>query len=189
MRPAAFLIKPGSLVRDGEGNILDARSSSTLILSDVKIVVDTGLAGEEKIIREGLAKWGLCPEDIDLVINTHGHEDHVGNNHLFSSARILLASEKKEGRKIAEGVWIMETPGHTLDSISVICQAERTVVAAGDALPTKNNFLKGVPPRLHVDRDLAISSMKRIIDRAKIVIPGHDRPFVLDGGRRPPSLE
>ncbi|NYT02861.1 MAG: MBL fold metallo-hydrolase [Methanosarcinales archaeon] len=187
--PAAFLIKPGSLVRDQVGNILDARSSSTLIISDVKIVVDTGLCGEGKLIREGVAKWGLCPEDIDLVVNTHGHEDHTGNNHLFVSARTLGPGERREGHRIAEGVWIMETPGHTLDSVSVVCQSERTVIVAGDALPTKNNFSKRVPPRLHVDRDLAIRSMERIIETAEIVIPGHDRPFALDGGSHPSSLE
>jgi len=41
--PDVFLIKPGSILRDESGRILDARSSVTLTISKKrKIVVDTG---------------------------------------------------------------------------------------------------------------------------------------------------
>jgi len=60
---------------------------------DKNIVVDTGMgtkiddktrrifqiSGEGGLIR-GLAKLGLQPEDIDLVIDTHLHSDHAGGN-------------------------------------------------------------------------------------------------------------
>jgi glyoxylase-like metal-dependent hydrolase (beta-lactamase superfamily II) len=51
------------------------------------------------------------------------------------------------------------------------------IVIAGDALPTFGNFQKDVPPALHVDRNLAISSMNKIIALANTVVPGHDYPF------------
>jgi hypothetical protein len=51
------------------------------------------------------------------------------------------------------------------------------IVIAGDALPTLGNFLKTVPPALHVDRDLAIASMQRIMALAEFVVPGHDFAF------------
>jgi N-acyl homoserine lactone hydrolase len=51
------------------------------------------------------------------------------------------------------------------------------VVIAGDALPTFSNYLKGVPPAQHVDRNLACMSMNRILKIADVVIPGHDLPF------------
>jgi glyoxylase-like metal-dependent hydrolase (beta-lactamase superfamily II) len=51
------------------------------------------------------------------------------------------------------------------------------VVIAGDALPTLGNFLKTVPPALHVNRGLAIASLQRIIALADVVIPGHDFAF------------
>jgi N-acyl homoserine lactone hydrolase len=173
--PEIHLLKSGSILRDEAGRILDARSSVTLVISGPsKIVVDTGLAGEEKKIIAALADKGLEPEDIDLLINTHSHADHCGNNHLFCKAGLLVP---KEGEIIAPGVWSMETPGHSLDSISVVVKTSKAVVIAGDALPTFGNFLKNVPPALNVDRALAVSSMSRIIDMAEIVIPGHDRPF------------
>jgi N-acyl homoserine lactone hydrolase len=60
---------------------------------DKNILVDTGLMGviatkdrEDGIggkiykFEEGLAKWGLMPGDIDIVIHTHLHNDHCEND-------------------------------------------------------------------------------------------------------------
>ncbi len=216
--PEVSVIKAGSLVRDEQGNILDARSSVTLVTSGRrKIIVDTGLQGEDGLIVAGLEKNGLEPQDIDAVINTHAHPDHCGNNFLFTSALLLRPTD---GEEIAPGVRCMATPGHSPDSISIIvkaanpvskqaaefhttdsleikphetrfpekdCRAPKlhmgVIVIAGDALPTLNNFLKGVPPALHTNRDLAVSSMKMIIEIADVVVPGHDSPFSLAEGK------
>ncbi|MGB7571911.1 MAG: MBL fold metallo-hydrolase, partial [Methanothrix sp.] len=113
---------------------------------------------------------------VDILINTHNHPDHCGNNHLFSQAKMLAA---REGDMIAPGVYTMATPGHSPDSISVVVEADQIVVMAGDALPTFGNYLKNVPPALHTDLDLARASMVRIMEIADIVVPGHDRPFSL----------
>jgi len=203
--PSVFLLKPGSIERDECGRILDARSSVTLIISGRhKIVVDSGLLGEEELICKALAELGMKPEDIDCIVNTHSHPDHCGNNHLFSRAKILAP---KEGDVIAPGVWVLATPGHSMDSISVIVETKAealqmktkrdaelltvmeteteqksndsgaVIVIAGDALPTFGNFQKIVPPALHVDRDLAMASMQRIMALAEYVVPGHDFPF------------
>lgn len=175
--PSISVLKPGSLIRDSEGNLLDARSSVTLVTAGSrKIIVDTGLQGDEELIIESLSKRGLEPKDIDTIINTHSHNDHCGNNYLFTGARCL---KPIEGETIATGVQAIATPGHTLDSISVVVDSEGlgVIVIAGDALPTFNNFLKNVPPALHVDRNLAVSSMARIVKTADIVVPGHDGPF------------
>lgn len=163
---------------------MDARSSVVLIVTgSAKLVVDTGLAGEEKAILDNLAMRGLDPVEVDLVVNTHSHPDHCGNNHLFSRAEILSPENTEDGEAIAPGVWILGTPGHTLQSISIVCASDRVVVMAGDALPTRSNYLKWVPPKLHVDGELAMKSMTMIVDLADVVVPGHDKPFsVRDGG-------
>jgi glyoxylase-like metal-dependent hydrolase (beta-lactamase superfamily II) len=192
-RPRVFLLKPGSIKRDESGEILDARSSVTLIISGKrKIVVDTGLEGEAEQIERALSGLGLLPEEIDGIVNTHSHPDHCGNNHLFSRAERLAPQDRQ---LICPGVWTLATPGHSLDSISVVVgpmtQAQKKadealsagslgipiIVIAGDALPTFGNFQKAVPPALHVDRDLAFSSMNKIIALADTVVPGHDYPF------------
>ncbi|KQC15294.1 MAG: MBL fold metallo-hydrolase, partial [Methanosaeta sp. SDB] len=182
-RPRAFLLKPGHLERDDEGRILDARSSVTLIIAgSKKIVVDTGSEDEADLLTERLSSFGLSPEEVDLVINTHDHVDHTGNNGLFKRARVLSGKGEgklKEGDVVAPGVWIMETPGHTLESISVVCESSRRIVMTGDAIPLMGNYLKGVPPRIHVDRHLSMKSMGRIIEVADLVVPGHDSPFLV----------
>lgn len=192
--PKAFLLKPGSILRDESGEILDARSSVTLIVTGKrKIIVDTGLEGEAELIKRALAGLQLSPEEIDCVVNTHSHPDHCGNNHIFSRAEILAP---EVGQQIGPGVWALATPGHSLDSISVVVEGMQqdtiganvanmaikartppTIVIAGDALPTFGNFQKNVPPAIHVDRNLAISSMEKLIQLADIVVPGHDYPF------------
>lgn len=84
MFPRVYLIKLGSILKDDSGRILDARSSVTLISAgSQRIIVDTGLEGEDTIIIDSLAQNGLSPDDIYMVINTHSHPDHTGNNYLF----------------------------------------------------------------------------------------------------------
>jgi glyoxylase-like metal-dependent hydrolase (beta-lactamase superfamily II) len=173
--PSVFVLKPGSIKRDECGRILDARSSVSLIVcGEHKIIVDSGLEGEEGGILKALKALNVRPEKVDLLVNTHSHPDHCGNNHLFSMARVLAA---RDGDAISPGVWIMATPGHSMDSISVVVEANLTIVIAGDALPTFGNFQKMVPPALHIDRTLAEASMKKILAFADIVVPGHDFPF------------
>lgn len=188
MLPRVYLLKPGSILRDQAGNILDARSSVTLIESERgRIIVDSGQEGDGEEILLALADLGLEGLDIDIIVNTHSHPDHCANNHLFSQAMVIFPVD---GELIAPGVRALATPGHSPDSISLvvdsaihptggngIAQGTRRVVIAGDALPTLGNFQKRVPPALHYDRALAVASMDKIIAIADMVIPGHDRPF------------
>ncbi|GAB7051251.1 MBL fold metallo-hydrolase [Catenuloplanes indicus] len=43
------------------------------------VLIDTGL-GQGTVLLDGLAAAGVRPQDVDLVINTHLHSDHVGGN-------------------------------------------------------------------------------------------------------------
>jgi N-acyl homoserine lactone hydrolase len=68
------------------------------------IVIDTGGSDEEwakkhhhgldrppELTMEAqLAKHGLAPDDVPLVINTHLHWDHCFQNHVFPNARFLV---------------------------------------------------------------------------------------------------
>ncbi len=68
-----------------------------------KILVDTGemrpiqsadreesIGGKIYTFEEGLAKWGLLPEDIDIVIHTHLHADHCENDYKCVNARFIV---------------------------------------------------------------------------------------------------
>lgn len=42
-------------------------------------------------VRNLLAKFGYTPEDIKIVLHTHLHVDHAGNDRLFPNAKIIIA--------------------------------------------------------------------------------------------------
>lgn len=192
------VIKPGVLARDRFGNILDARSSVTLIRNmDLKIIVDTGFYDEKPRILDELSKHNLKPSDIDMVINTHLHADHTGNNDLFDKAQFIGHKNESgsevmgncriidKDMEIAPGVKIIETPGHTKGSISVIVAGHTAkseinrFAITGDALPIMDNYIKWVPPGINIDPQLALDSMQKIVTLSKIIIPGHDKPFII----------
>lgn len=74
---------------------------------DRKILVDTGemkpiqseeregnIGGKIYTFEEGLALWGLRPEDIDVVIHTHLHNDHCENDYKCINA-VFYVHEKE----------------------------------------------------------------------------------------------
>lgn len=76
---------------------------------DKKILVDTGelrpivtpdreefIGGKIETIEEGLARFGLTPADIDIVIHTHLHRDHCENDYKFENAKIYVHEKELE---------------------------------------------------------------------------------------------
>ncbi|MEM1576760.1 MAG: MBL fold metallo-hydrolase [Archaeoglobaceae archaeon] len=177
-----YLLKPGKVVFGDDGEILYASSSVSLILDEIYVVVDTGLPTDQGEIVQALSELGLRPSDIDIVINTHLHPDHCGGNELFSGKIFAHPLEIRRTSadylpcpsKISERIKVIETPGHIDGHISVVFEE---IVVAGDAIPTKDNYLKSVIPRLHTNAEKARESMEKIIKISKIIIPGHDEPI------------
>jgi N-acyl homoserine lactone hydrolase len=108
-----------------------------------------------------LAALGLGPKDIDLVILSHGHIDHVGSLHLFAHAPVVMtAVERADPRPsyfggnhpldwpearyhlidsdtpVCEGLTLILTPGHTPGHLSAILNLPETgaVILAADAI-------------------------------------------------------
>ncbi len=76
---------------------------------DKKILVDTGelapllskereaaIGGRIYRFEEGLARWGLRPEDIDVVIHTHLHNDHCENDSKCTNAVFYIHEKEME---------------------------------------------------------------------------------------------
>ncbi|MHA1269712.1 MAG: MBL fold metallo-hydrolase [Candidatus Helarchaeota archaeon] len=183
------IIRPGYLVRAKNGIILDARSSVILIQTQkYNIIVDSSRRRDRDLIIKNLNKHGLNPTDIDILINTHGHKDHIGNNDLFTTSRIythhLFNAKtkctiriKKFPFNISDDIKIIETPGHSYDSLSILLKKKNIYAITGDSIPLKNNILNWIPPVVNVNPNEAMKSMKKIINLANIIIPGHDFPF------------
>jgi len=151
------------------GEPYEAALKPLLILTDKeKILVDTGI-GElpephkkffpvrrkaNETLKAQLMKHGLKPDDIDIIINTHLHFDHCGNNRLFKSARFVVQKDELKyayeperfqqaayvreffdveglnyetvrGRcRVCEGVTVMLTSGHSVGHQSVLVEGD-----------------------------------------------------------------
>ncbi|UWG98909.1 N-acyl homoserine lactonase family protein [Dehalobacter sp. DCM] len=146
-----------------------------------KIIVDTGGSIpegerwqpysrlEEEELDYALLAIGVLPEEIDLVILTHLHWDHAGNNRLFPNARFvvqkkeldyLLAPEPKikagfetdlvmetkydtvDGDcEIIPGISVLLTPGHTTGMQCVVVKtASGQYVLGGDLITLFENW-------------------------------------------------
>jgi len=76
---------------------------------DKKILVDTGemqpiisdereeaIGGKIYTFEQGLEKYGLKPEDIDIIIHTHLHNDHCENDYKCENAKIYVHEKEME---------------------------------------------------------------------------------------------
>lgn len=177
---------------DGGVDLDNTWSTSTLVRTDDghNIVVDTSMPYMKSGIRTSFKQIGkIFPEDVDIVVLTHVHPDHIGNCSMFKNADIYVRSEELDlmpgavgidtDREIAKGVRLVHTPGHTSGSMSVFVEADRRYVLAGDAIPLADNYHKMVPPKLNQNPEMAMESMRKIIGYADVIVPGHDKPFAV----------
>jgi N-acyl homoserine lactone hydrolase len=141
------------------------------------ILVDTGVGGPDDLltdwrvvnrsVADALADIDMTPGDIDLVINTHLHFDHCGQNAVFRHAachvqRAELERAQRESPELCEwfdfanarfelldgdceivpGLSVIATPGHTSGHQSVLVTAADggTDVLIGDAAYTTVQF-------------------------------------------------
>ena len=118
-----------------------------------------------------LAQVGVRPDDISVVVNSHLHFDHAGNNGAFPKATFIVQGEHLAfakgkpnfpgvywdipeltympvaGRtRVAPGVEVVPTPGHAPGHQSLIVDLPETgrVVLCGDAAFTRENLERGV---------------------------------------------
>ena len=177
----------GNLLRGEDGSVIEANSTSTLIRSDGRlIVVDPGSRMMRPAVKLSFRQIGVFMKDVDTVVLTHLHYDHMENLDLFPDAEVLIHSGGEGGpdhtvvegdRRISEGVELVHTPGHTWDSMSVFVKGDLKYAIAGDAIPLEDNLRRMVPPRFNVDKDVAMKSIKTIANFADVIVPGHGAPF------------
>jgi N-acyl homoserine lactone hydrolase len=138
----------------------------------VEILDYRGFPGGKTIqsLEEGLGKWGVKPEDIDIVLLTHLHHDHIALAPQFKNARFLaqkleleqapkwndfplykgafpedminaVTIETVEGdATIVEGIEVMLTAGHTIGTQSVAINTSKGKAIIYGACSVLANF-------------------------------------------------
>ncbi|MBP2173039.1 MBL fold metallo-hydrolase [Methanococcus voltae] len=173
------LIYTGDITYSSGLKPLSASSSVTYIEEmtttekNIRIVIDTSTKDKKEFLINKFNNLGVKLENIDYIINTHHHYDHVENNDLFENAKIINYSNYKdfEEKLLKYGIKIIEVLGHTMDSIAVIYG---DYIISGDAIPVKNNIFKNLPPKVHINKELATESLNKIKNLRKNIITGHD---------------
>jgi len=188
-----------------------------------KILVDTGLeqfmvppeVQDEYGIRvlefeEALATYGLKPEDIDIIIHTHLHNDHCENDYKCTNARVYVQKAEYEffqnphpldhryfpdllenvevvlvagDQEIVEGIQVLLTPGHTVGGQSVVVNTSGGKAVITGFCCNEQNFPASGPvvaPGVHINAIDAYESARRVREVADILLPLHD----LSLGRR-----
>ena len=165
---------------------LKASSTVTLIKDEGKnIIVDTGNIVVEQEIIDSLKKEGLKPKDIDIVVNTHSHSDHRDNNHLFKNATIYVQDNTIKGDiyeffPIAKSILLaphtrlIQTPGHTIDDVSVLVKAKKGIYAVvGDLYFIKQED----KPEFTYDEVQLSENKRKVLALADYIVPGHGETF------------
>lgn len=184
---------------------------------DQHILVDTGLEefiASDSIIRscgfdilefeDALAVFDLKPEDIDVIIHTHLHNDHCENDYKCRNATVYVQRAEfeflrnphpidhryfpdilddvkvvtKEGdAEITDGIDVVFSPGHTVGGQSVaVNTAKGKAIITGFCCNDKNFPKTGpaITPGVHINAMDAYDSIRKIKNMADILIPLHD---------------
>lgn len=181
------------------------------------ILVDTGLEefmvppeiGEKYGLEimnfeDSLARVDLKPEDVDIILHTHLHNDHCENDHKCPKAKVYVQkaewdfflsphpidhryySDLLDGmdivtiegdQEIMEGIQVVLTPGHTPGGQSVVVNTSQGKAIITGFCCNDLNFPKTGPviaPGVHINAIEAYESARRIKEMADILIPLHD---------------
>lgn len=154
--------------------------------------------------EDALATVGLTPESVDIIIHTHLHNDHCENDYKCKNAKVYVQRAEMEflrnphpidhryypdvlddvevievqgDAKIADGIDVIFSPGHTVGGQSVVVNTSKgKAIITGFCCNDKN--FPGTGPAItsgvHINAMEAYDSAQKIKAMADILIPLHD---------------
>jgi len=135
------------------------------------ILIDSSSKSAREELLKDLKELEISPEEVDILIITHNHHDHIENLEIFTNTKIYKAEELNENSKIKEipEIKIIETPGHTPESKSYLY---KDILFSGDTL-----FHNGYIGRTDLpggDYEKIMNSLEKLKKiNYKILCPGH----------------
>ncbi len=158
-----------SLIRDG----------------DRVIVVDPGMVPTRAAILGPLAELGVSVGEVTDVVLSHHHPDHTVNIALFGEIpvhdfqavyhRDVWEARAADGLHLTPSVWLLTTPGHTPQDLSVVVGTTEQVVVLTHLWWTAHGPLDDP---YAPDPNVLRAQRERILALADLVVPGHGPPFI-----------
>lgn len=216
--PRVETVLQGSLLGSNQGGI--AFCAVTLVEGTdssgklKRILVDTGSSGRVGALGDALARRGLAPSDIDAVVFTHAHWDHIQILDPFAHAPFHMHPAELDyiknphagdhatprwtkavldgydvrsvtgGTELMPGVSIVEAPGHSAGTIAVAVETDAGIaVVTGDSIQSAEVATQGRNALVFWNEAQANASVKRLVELADVIHPGHDLSFrILESG-------
>ncbi|XP_078581665.1 metallo-beta-lactamase domain-containing protein 1-like [Branchiostoma floridae x Branchiostoma japonicum] len=191
-----IVLKEGYAYADGPG-CQRADGSITLVKGTYNVIVDTGNPWDKQHILDGLQRNGLSPGDIQFVVCTHGHSDHVGNLNLFTKATHIVSydiskmdkytvhnftGDQKSPFRIDDHIEVIATPGHTHSDVSVVVKNtdQGTVVIAGDLFECEEDLsCDRLWQEYSENKEMQEHHRQQVLEMADWIVPGHGRMFAV----------
>ncbi|XP_054155213.1 metallo-beta-lactamase domain-containing protein 1-like [Oppia nitens] len=136
-----------------------ANATSVLIRSNdnqMNVVFDTLSPWDRQYMIDKLATFGINCDDINALVCSHTHVDHIGNLNLFTKCQHYVGDhvyredvyqltpfQDSHCIQLSRDMQIVATPGHTMDSISlVVHNVDKlgTVGLCGDLFECQNDL-------------------------------------------------
>ena len=97
---------------------LHGSSHSYVIKGDyMNLMIDSGSDQNFMVLQRGLKKIGLRVRDINLIINSHEHCDHIGANRYFQEFSIIAAYRLAASKMVAGDYYVTMYKGNDLNEI------------------------------------------------------------------------
>ncbi len=185
--------------------IIEGRGYDSNIYIFEDIMVDTGTGDNMEYVLKSMKECGVGVDDLNLIVNTHNHFDHIGGNIHFN---LEVAMHREDAAAIEEGndsvtvanmfggsihnmkvdrileegdkihdFTVLHTPGHTKGGI---CLYNGKILISGDTV-----FAGGGFGRMDIGGN--INDMKDSLKRLSLLdvdylLPGHG-PWVNEGSK------
>lgn len=173
-------------------------SAYVLVRGNTAAIVDTGNPGSAGEIGSSLSAVGLGWGDVDHVLLTHSHPDHIGGlaDVLAEAGSAMTYAGEDDIENILNGtpitavgdgddvfgLEIINTPGHTPGSIAMF-DRDSGLLLAGDALNGADGGVTGPSERFSTNMADALASVEKLAEFPfDTAVFGHGDPVV--GGAR-----
>ena len=139
------------------------------------ILVDASSKETQAELLNDLEKLHIKPEQIELIILTHNHWDHIGNIDIFENAQIYGNKTDFKCKEVLDldnlkmkEIVIIKTPGHTRGSV---CFLYEDVLFSGDTIFHNGIGRTDLPGGSETEMKNSLEKLKKI--DYKILCPGH----------------